>query len=375
MTDIKDQILQRAGKGLRSAADFVETKWYELNSLREPKEPRQIVAYTGYGNGRQIWVRGRVLADEPVRPSRDDDSWWDNLRASYARWETDEVEGVLVELNYGSRSQVVYTDSEGYYEARFDVQARPGRHEVDARTELDDGELAARHIVWVADPNARFMVISDMDDTVIETGITRKTRAARLTFLRNARTRTPLPGVAQLYRELTEPRPGAPRNPVFYVSNSGWNMYEILREFIEINDIPRGPLLLRDLGTRSAYGTSENHKAETFRRLLRRFSDLPVVLIGDSGQHDASLYAAVANEFPGRVMGIYIRDVDPDVDSPYDASVDAVFADHTAMGVPMVRGEDSEAFATHMRSVGLLSPEEYTRIALSDEAGLANESR
>ncbi|MBT8097176.1 MAG: DUF2183 domain-containing protein, partial [Woeseia sp.] len=225
----------------------------------------------------------------------------------------------------------------------------------------------------VADPAARFMIISDMDDTVIHTGITRKLLAARLTFFGNARTRKPLDGVADLYRELVDGSDGTARNPVFYVSNSGWNMYDVLDEFLELNKIPPGPLLLRDLGNVGKRST-KNHKAQTFRRLLERFPTLPAVLIGDSGQHDAALYAELAREFPDRVLGIYIRDVDPFEDSDYDAAVDAIINDGTASGVPMVRGENSDAFAQHMRSIGLLSPSEERQIAKGVEREQAEDT-
>lgn len=331
------------------------------------KRPRQIAAYIGYGNNDYLWVRGRVLANKEIRESSDDDNWWDNLRASFERWETDEIEGVPVELTYHDETTVAVSDDEGYYEARFAVaDASQSPQTVHARVETRNGTLEAEHLVYIADPAARFMVISDMDDTVIHTGITRKLLAARLTFFGNARTRRPLDGVADLYHELADGESGETRNPVFYVSNSGWNMYDVLRDFLQLNEIPPGPLLLRDLGNVGKRST-KNHKAQTFRRLLERFPGLPAVLIGDSGQHDAALYAEVAREFPDRVLGIYIRDVDPFEDSDHDAKVDAIINDGSVDGVPMVRGADSEAFAEHMRSIGLLSRSDERRIAQAVE--------
>jgi len=329
------------------------------------ESPRQIAAYTGYGNGEQLWVRGRILANKPSNAPTEDDSWWDNLRSSFRRWETDELSGVCVTLDYKGEIQTTTSDHEGYYDAQFDVvDATDEYQEVRATVKTPGGTLTNTHAVSMADPDARFMIISDMDDTVIHTGITRKLRAAQLTFLHNAKTRKPLDGVAGLYRELVDYADDSSANPVFYVSNSGWNMYDVLRDFIDHNDIPHGPLLLRDLGGRGEHST-KNHKAETFRTLLERFPRLPAILIGDSGQHDAALYQAVAKEFPDRILGIYIRDVDPGMDSKYDLSVDAIIRDGSVDGVPMIRGANSEAFATHMRSIGLLSPQEEEQVAKS----------
>lgn len=334
---------------------------------RQRETPRQVVAYNGYGNSDYLWIQGRVLADKPIKTPGENDSWWDNLRATYQRWETDEIPGVRVELDYLGNRKIVWTDDEGYYNACFPVAGNPAEFQVVvAKVETGNETLIGKHRVLLADPQARFMIISDMDDTVIHTGITRKLLAARLTFLHNAHTRKPLDGVADLYRELVDSSVDGARNPVFYVSNSGWNMYDVLRDFLVLNDIPPGPLLLRDLGGRGEHSTKD-HKAETFRTLLQRFPEYPAVLIGDSGQHDAALYSAVAAEFPGRVLAIYIRDVDPDKNSRYDRAVDAIIRDGSDNGVPMIRGKDSEAFATHMREIGLLSVTEEEQIAESVE--------
>lgn len=44
------------------------------------------------------------------------------------------------------------------------------------------------------------------------------------------------------------------------------------------------------------------------RALLKEVPN-PVVLIGDSGEHDPEVYAQIRSEFPGRVKAIYIHNV------------------------------------------------------------------
>ena len=53
------------------------------------------------------------------------------------------------------------------------------------------------------------------------------------------------PGVAAFYRALH-----AGVNPFFYVSKSPWNLYAPLVEYLEVQGLPLGPLLLRDFGLR-----------------------------------------------------------------------------------------------------------------------------
>ena len=90
----------------------------------------------------------------------------------------------------------------------------------------------------------RFGIISDIDDTVIRTDATSLLGTFRSTMLANARTRLPFPGVAALYRALH----GAGTNPLFYVSSSPWNIYDMLSDVLAIRGIPAGPLLLRNWG-------------------------------------------------------------------------------------------------------------------------------
>ena len=369
----KDSFGRLAKASLLNIEDFADTSWRRFANRMEFSQPRQIMAYAGYGNGTHVWVQGRVLANKPIRGPKDDDSWWDNLRSTYERWETDEIAGAEVELIYGDQRRTVTTGPEGYYNARFDADTRyPKTDIVIARYTDDDASVTATHRITLAAPDAEYMIISDMDDTVIHTGITDLLLAARLTFLNNAKTRKPLAGVAGLYRELVGG--GSSRNPVFYVSNSGWNMYDLLRDFIDLNDIPRGPLLLRDLGFHSDEDDTSGHKAATFRELLQRYPTLPAILIGDSGQHDAELYASVAKEFPDRILAIYIRDVDPDETSAHDAKVDAIIDDNSSTGVPMLRGRDSEMFAEHMREIGVLGGDDKEAVADSVERDKARET-
>ncbi len=210
-----------------------------------------------------------------------------------------------------------------------------------------------------------------MDDTVIHTGITNVLFAAQLTFLQNAKTRKPLTGVGALYKALARGTESEAANPVFYVSNSAWNMYDLLRDFIDLNDMPKGPLLLCDIGLNS---DSKNHKIDTVKSLLKRYPELPAILVGDSGQHDAQIYLEVAEVFPERVKAIYIRDVDPSEDSEYDISVDAIIARSEDLGIPFLRVIDSAMIAQHALSIGLLADSRMSEIRSDVESDRERET-
>ena len=318
--------------------------------------PRTIAAYHGYGDGKRLWVRGRLLADEPAQLPEKGASIWANLRASLRRWETDEVPGATLCLEVAGHSEPVQTDAEGYYEAELPCPAS-GRIRVHSRYQDEQRILTAEHAVTVPGPDARYAVVSDLDDTILRTGLTSLLTAARLTLLRNARSRSPLPGMAELYRGLAGGASGDAANPLFYVSASPWNLYDLVRGFLELEGFPPGPLLLHDVGLEAIAPSPEDARGwqiETIERLLRIYSGLPFVLVGDSGQGDPQRYAEIARRHPGRVRAVYIRDVAPDTTREADSEIDAIVARVRDLGVPMVRGRHGLAFAEHAVAADLV---------------------
>jgi phosphatidate phosphatase APP1 len=170
--------------------------------------------------------------------------------------------------------------------------------------------LAAQ--VLTPPPGARFGVISDIDDTVLVSHAASPFRMALTALLNNARTRSPFPGVAAFYQSLQAGVRGDEHNPIFYVSSSPWNFYDLLVEFMQVNEIPAGPLLLRDYGRQNLRDIGHrDHKRQAIDALLAAYPALPFVLMGDSGQEDPEIYASVVQDFPDRILGIHIRDVTP----------------------------------------------------------------
>ncbi len=330
--------------------------------------PKHIEAYRGHGDDTHVELAGRVLASAPQGGPRDDDDWWDNLLATYRRFESDEVPGVGLRLRFRGAEVRTTTDAEGYYSVRI---ATPGTAMTDALWEnamvsLADGSLLTPQPVLQVGPRARIGVISDIDDTILHSGILDWKTAAQLAFLHNARTRKPLRGVAMLYRALQEGAEGSGRNPVFYVSSSPWNMHDLLEDFIELNAIPAGPMFLRDIGfDEGKFLKSEGHghKLDRARELIARHPRLRWVLVGDSGQADAELYAEAAREFGDRIAAVYIRDVDPSTEDPRDRFVDGHIDRIAGTNVPMLRVGDSLAIAGHALGLGLLAGSRLDDIA------------
>lgn len=326
--------------------------------------PYRIDAYRGFATANEVRVRGRVLGNGPMAGARGGGRWWNRLRRSLGG-RAKRATGVSIELRYAGDTITVNTDDHGCYEACFPrVADAPLRCDAISRSDGNGISVLATHRLFSARDDSEYLVIGDIDDTIVHVGISELWTALRLAYLGHARTPKPLDGVAGLYRALQGGRSGAASNPIFYVSNCGWNLYGPLTGFIRSNELPDGPLFLRDAspdGHRAAPG--EKHKARTIVRLLELFPGQPVVLIGDNGQRDPEIYSDIARNFPGRILAIYVRDPETGLGHERESVVEADGARALGQRVPLIRARDSRRFAVHMQSLGLLSASAYGSVA------------
>jgi phosphatidate phosphatase APP1 len=262
--------------------------------MTAPRRRRHVElhAFRGYGTPTRLRLRGRVLRSTGLVRSRLGDSTLDNLRNTFRRFESDEVPGALVAARSALGGEVrARSDQEGYFEVVLDLPRPLADPRVWEPVELElleppgpaEPARVTGQVLVPRDP--QYAVISDLDDTVLRSNATSLWQMARLTLLHNAHTRLPFEGVAGFYQALQRGRDGEAYNPVFYVSNSPWNLYDLLEDFLDLQGIPRGPLLLRDWSLR-ALKAGEGHKLAAIEALLEAYPGLPVVLVGDSGERD-----------------------------------------------------------------------------------------
>jgi phosphatidate phosphatase APP1 len=127
-------------------------------------------------------------------------------------------------VDVGARSEVLVSDREGYLDAVLDeVHLAPGRHPV-RLTPLQPVGQPASGTVHLPDPGADLVVVSDIDDTIIDSGIAHGLLATvRTALLQDASTRVPLEGAPELYRAMARDADG-PERPFVYLSTSPWNL-------------------------------------------------------------------------------------------------------------------------------------------------------
>ena len=342
-------------------------------------DPYEILAYRGYGNGIQASVYGRVVERLGVSPSTDTDSVFRNLLNTYRRADSDPLPRAPITLSFGDSTTAMTTDSQGYFGGwvrpeRADTSKEWHEFKVVLGLSAESGEnVESTGEILLPAASAKFGVISDIDDTVIQSRVSNFIQAARTVMLGNARTRLPFPGVAAFYRALRRGATGEENNPVFYVSSSPWNIYDVIAEFMVLQDIPKGPLLLRDWDLRlNSLRRSRHfeHKGVAIRNVMQLYPHLEFVLIGDTSQHDPEIYARIVSEFPERVRAIYIRDVTSD--ARRSAAVKKLAAEVADASATLVLSDTTLGAATHAFEHGLVAEDAIPEIR--DEKGVPNHS-
>jgi len=322
-----------------------------------------IVPFNGYGNATQIFLVGRVLKNNRVGLSTIEDSVWSNVKRMIRRFSTVVLPGATVKAQFQGKDYLVQTNEEGYFELTIELTERlevmTGWIEVKLilmdQILRNQPPVEANAAVFIPESSSDFGIISDIDDTIVPTGAMRLTEMIKTTFSKNAHSRLPFPGVAELYRSLEQGSSGLASNPFFYVSSSPWNLYDFLWELLHVHDIPAGPLMLRDIGlsrTELIAGDHEQHKTEQISKILTSYPSMPFILIGDSGQDDPMIYLKIIKAFPNRILGVFIRDIH---DSRHEFVMEKKAEMHR-LGVEMRMGKDTDEAKSYAITQGWIKP-------------------
>jgi phosphatidate phosphatase APP1 len=288
------------------------------------KDKLQIICFQGYGTNDRLHLRGRALEDEII--DLEQKGFLALVLNTWKRFDTDEIKHAKIKIKAGdSIALKTNTDSNGYYliNQRFEHLSRFANTEGWLPVELsfatdnlnrsinNNNRFVGEMLIPCADSD--YGVISDIDDTILHTGVVSslKWRVLVNTIFKRAGSRDALEGTADFYHKLHRGKSGLKLNPIFYVSHSPWNLYRYLELFLKINNFPKGPILLRSISSFRA----KNRKSPTPQKhheivaILKSYPGLSFILIGDGGEKDGDIYIDIAKKFPEQIKAIYLRSV------------------------------------------------------------------
>ena len=214
-----------------------------------------------------------------------------------------------------------------------------------------------------APAGARHLSISDIDDTIVPTGVANKPKMPWRLYFANGEGHRPFPGMDTLLRGLHAGGNGTARNPIFYLSRSPWGIYPLLQDFFNRHDPLRHGAVAR-LGI-SWHHTlprrAADHKNRMIGNVMQALPGLPTVLIGDSGQHDPEVYADVVRRFLDRVCVVYIRNLS--LSSQRSEELNDMRDLLAAESIDFVISSDTQGFVTHATEQSLMPPPPEPRTA------------
>jgi len=298
-----------------NALDKAKTKVKEELQLFDPVI---IYPYMGYGTADKAYLTGRILEKEDVIHSKSEmeNGFWHNLHRLWKRYESDEIPGVSIKGNFQGVESKTISNDEGYFTLEFDnleeKQLENGWYEVELEiTNMPfdlEYEPQTTGEIMINRQNGHFGIISDVDDTIIESNAVSFIKKLKTMLSETAKTRLAFEGVDELYTKLIDDY----NNPLFFVSGSSFNLYDMLTKFCEYKNIPKAPFFLRDLGLDAKQWIKQDtapYKKEYIHEILSTYDQLDFICIGDSGQQDPEIYREIYQKYPGRIRAIYIRHV------------------------------------------------------------------
>ncbi|WP_026452469.1 App1 family protein [Aequorivita capsosiphonis] len=328
------------------------------------KDPIQIITFRSYGTQNHLYAKGRALEDENIDLSKK--GFFNLLWNTYKRFETDLITDAQLILTLPDGRKIeTETDSQGYFlidqaiENILPLIDKNGclQYEISFAETFPKRKIQSENRfkgeVFIPSETAKFGVISDVDDTIMHTGLTSrfKWKVIKNTIFKRAEKRVPLEGAADFYQMLKKGKSADESNPIFYVSHGPWNLYRYLEVFLETNNFPKGPILLRDFVNPFAkkYKPEKPQKQKEIINILKTYPQLNFILIGDSGEHDPDIYTEIAEAHPERILAIYLRNVKH---KKKMIRVKGLFKDYET--VPVLLVEDSEAAIMHAKEMGFI---------------------
>ncbi|GAA4965361.1 App1 family protein [Algibacter aquimarinus] len=329
------------------------------------KDLLQIIAFQTYGKSNHLYLRGRAIEDESI--NLEQRGAFKLLFNAWKRFETDEIKNTELQVKIGE--DIFYetkTDHRGYFllDKKVKDLSRHANTEGWVNIEFSYKEVQKKRAIksenrfhgemLIPSSKVSFGVISDIDDTILHTGLTSllKWRVLLNTLLTSAGKRLPLEGAPEFYNLLHHGKTGQESNPIFYVSHSPWNLYRYLKYFLNKNNFPKGPIILRSFPKpflKKPKGEKPQKQKEIVN-LLNTYPELKFILIGDIGEHDPDIYKEVSEAFPNRILAIYLRSVNH---RKKMSRVFNLYKDYNK--IPVLLVESSEQAIKHARENGFIA--------------------
>jgi phosphatidate phosphatase APP1 len=260
-----------------------------------------LMSYGGYATTEVAVIRGRVGRGKPAveKPGRGGAAKvWATTRTFFGR----DVEHARLRIVAGPLAAPVVADDDGFFEARLRGPFPAGRRRFDLLLDQPGWRAAPLSLeLDVVDATSGYVVVTDIDDTIIETGVTGgKARMIARVASSDAHDIRAFDGAAEALATFA-----ASGVPVVYLSASPVELGPRLMRFLALRGFPPGALFLRHYED-DGFGDPTRYKRARFEKVLADFPGRQLILFGDNGEKDPEIFATLAKD-TGRVAIGYVR--------------------------------------------------------------------
>lgn len=257
----------------------------------------RLITYKGHQTKKGALIKGQVINTEPEIPGHSK-KWYKNLKRSIKRYTAKGIAGKTVTIKSQGKTKRIRTDKQGNYTTYLKLKGTEWQtYTAMCEEQEEKGEV-------YLEEEQEEAIITDIDDTFLISHSTKPLRKLKLLLFKNAKTRKVVKDMPEVYHKIA--------GPVFYISNSQWQLYDLLEEFREANKLPKGPMLLREepytIKNLIKKHKQSKDKSKRIKTILKNYN-YRYILIGDDGQEDPEVYHKIAHEQPEKISAIYIRHV------------------------------------------------------------------
>lgn len=266
-----------------------------------------IDAFSGWASPTTGQLFARVHRGTPPPEPVPGQSRYKRLKQTMEELELEAVGGATVWVQGIPGITSAVTDRNGFLVLKLPAGLHPGILDVTLTVAGWTSAPATLQVI-VFDDSPGLGVISDIDDTLVDSGVTKKLELLKNTLFRSTWELKAFPLAAETVAALAgKGADGLPTVPLFYVSGSPWGLHSRISHFFDRAGFPHGAMILRRY-SREPVRNPESFKFPHLKDIYEAFPHKSWILLGDSGERDPEVYARLSRD---RTAAEYIRLVPP----------------------------------------------------------------
>ncbi len=261
----------------------------------------EIDIYSCYGNENRLIVEGRVVDKSANKDKSIKDGWFKNSIAKVKEFINKELKNEPIKIVYSGFEWIGKTDNEGYFEFEIDGKFR---NSIKIKIVVKNGIIVKELKPFIVRKSIKKGIISDFDDTLIVSNVTKKFKLIGNTLFKNYKQRV-------LIEEMAKPIKKQ-NLPLFIVTGSPKQLISTIDSFLNFNNFQERVIIAKKThgnNSDSMFNQFE-YKVSKIERLIKLYPNICWECYGDSGEKDRDVYGYLAKKYPSNIGNIFIRDIE-----------------------------------------------------------------